>query len=533
MNSSRDYSFLINSVQENILKGPDSSVNKRKRPLSVDLDESIGDHPPASGSSLSLNTRSSANIKLAAEIEELKLLNSQLTDQVQSYKKEHVILKDQAVRQLQFLEEQNKRLRSERDEKSQRYHDEKKKWQEKNRELESQVKLLEMKVANSGSNGSTRSSENILLNQANEQLRLFETKIRDQSAMIKRLQEEKITLEAENARIVNELRTVKASTSAVEDERAEVYSMKKKIQELESNLKKKTRENERMEQRLANQILLEEEIKSLKSELELLRASNHTIQKRESEMISIMDERKHWQEMFRSVLNTDENVNANDDFESITPKRVITTIKDLQQKCLTLQRSQGDLMASISELRRELLSSETIKKYHEEAILKLTEDKHELEKKLQLNERQRKVYEGEVTSLRSLLKTFDLEFQLQNTTKNNTPATINNNNGSNNTNSSSDENRFLKLKDEMIDGLRRELDEARAQLNALSTNNQSNVNDGQQATMNTNTNTNSAVSVDELQQELMTKKDELAEIQEITSIDYIPSKTKVTSLLDS
>ncbi len=115
----------VDSVDISVLE---NSAGKRKR-LSI--------YSPGSVNTETTNYGDLA--KLTSMVDVLKLKNEQLIDRLKIISDEHSREKERLVRQVEFLDEENSKLRKSEEEKRERYYDEKKKWMQKQRSLEKEL----------------------------------------------------------------------------------------------------------------------------------------------------------------------------------------------------------------------------------------------------------------------------------------------------------------------------------------------------------------------------------------------------------
>ena len=137
---------------------------------------------------------------------------------------------------------------------------------------------------------------------------------------------------------------------------------------------------------------------------------------------------------------------------------------NIQNKCASLLRDKGTLENQISDLTNEQRRSAL---QAQQVALDLTEKATkvmQLENSNTLLRQQAKLYEGEVMSLRSLLKTFDAEILIFGNTKKRSRISLETDrkiNAEEQCDSSSEVDVLLKLKNKEIENLQRELDQQR------------------------------------------------------------------------
>ena len=195
MSSPADYSFLLQTIEGDIvksLKDGNNNNNSRKRlktnnddvinnindtPLSNVLYRSTSNNTDILNYSPDINILNSLSkqqrynnnnsnnsiisIRESVENDELNILIEKLQDQLKNTQNEMERLKERNERQLLFLETENNQLKKLSEEKSEKYYDEKKKWQSKLRALEAEnitLKGNEKKVIINNTNATISSS---------------------------------------------------------------------------------------------------------------------------------------------------------------------------------------------------------------------------------------------------------------------------------------------------------------------------------------------------------------------------------------
>lgn len=137
------HSMLLKGIEDNFagaISSPYSTVD------SVDL--SLVENSTSKRKRLSIYSPGSVNTettnygdlaKLTSIVDVLKLKNEQLNDRLKITIDEHSREKERLLRQVEFLDEENSKLRKSEEEKRERYYDEKKKWMQKQRSLEKEL----------------------------------------------------------------------------------------------------------------------------------------------------------------------------------------------------------------------------------------------------------------------------------------------------------------------------------------------------------------------------------------------------------
>ena len=153
-----DYSLLIHSIEGHIsehmaaspttnpsIPSSQSTSAYKKRRLSSEISTYTAHSDEDENGSFGDRISSYQNadvMKMAAELDETRLLNEQLHEKYNGIADEFSKYKGKAVKQLQFMVAENDQLKKETAAQSDRYYDEKKKWQSSLRGIESELSRL-------------------------------------------------------------------------------------------------------------------------------------------------------------------------------------------------------------------------------------------------------------------------------------------------------------------------------------------------------------------------------------------------------
>ena len=258
----------------------------------------------------------------------------------------------------------------------------------------------------------------------------IEKSVRQKSNDLKLLSTANTVLEAKCAKLQQELTLVKLRVGEqiqAEDDILETRDFQKRCGNLESELRRKTREVDLIEGKIQNQTLLEEELGTATIKLKLSYDNIEKLKKIETLYYSLIDEKREWSVLFKGILNENENTpsfgtiselgNLNVDISptsqhTINPSIVLRALGSIQMKYVLLLKSQSEFESTDIELRKDLeLMKSKISKCNSEKDA-ITIDNERVMSKLRLAQRQVKLFEGEVSSLRSLLSSFDVEFSI-------------------------------------------------------------------------------------------------------------------------
>jgi mitotic spindle assembly checkpoint protein MAD1 len=546
---SNDYSFFVHSIEGKLTSAASSSSNKtnasaktgdenaaldtatrqgfpakRKRASEFvieDLDDDSLLASTAAKTAASSAPRSvSSTMKIQVQLDEYKLLNEQLKEQLRTYKDEHDLFKEQSIRQLKYLEDQNTRYKSQYKQSSQKYYKEKKEWQGKVRELEHSLDLAQK--SNSSVSSSTASNKflpAVVHELTSDEEKEYRHQILElKETLVEKSQEAsnyftaKLDLEKKVYQLEQEVKCLKSTSSNDEETLVELRTLRKKCSDLETTLRRKSREYDKYDQKLKNQAILEEQVATASQKLTLAQNSIKSYQAMENQYNQLVEDKKVWSQLFANIISqqpSEEDGGSSsslDHKEECTPSRVLHMLHTTQQSLLVLQQQHAELQNSTVGLRRQLLKAEAQCKEYEGKLVHHTATIQQLESKLNQSTSYMKCFEGEIASLRSLLTSYDSEFNF----------------------GRPQESKMLQLKETTIADLRSELDQARtllqtykAQVEQL----QAELESAQQQAQHRGADA-SGEAVTESEKYLALREDFEA-LQEITGMDHLPHKTRV------
>lgn len=526
----------LTAARENIAS---NTGLKRKRTGEITNDDSDDDHFMTSlrnsSTTTSTGRSSSAILKLQAQLDEYKILNEQLKEQLRSYKDEHELFKDQSIRQLKYLEESSARYKSQYEQTSSKYYKEKKEWQARTRELDHSVQQLKQQLAvapvgdssnrNTGATASravmnSRIFDHSLDEDLQQEVLDLKEKYMEKQKEANDLLSEKLELEKKVYKFEQEAKTIKAVTQGSEDDAAEVRSLRKKCNELETILRRKSKEYEKYDQKLKNQTMLEEELSSVQQKLSLAQNTLKTYHNMEVDYGKYQEEKKVWGQLFSAILKDATSVDAhvspssmeasalgnnNQAVDDCTPTKVLGMFSDLQKKHLLLVQQHKDAELAAVQLRRQVFKAESQGRELTTENQTLKDNVEKLQSKMSTMMKQSKCFDSEINSLRSLLKTFDAEFSI----------------------GKPDAAKMLALKDSLINELRAELDVARTVITDYSQKIGSLEADLENIQLKAKSSATAVVVDEDLQKEVAELKSDYEALQEITGMDFLPHKTQV------
>jgi mitotic spindle assembly checkpoint protein MAD1 len=425
----------------------------------------------------------------AVDLGEQRLLNEQLTERLQMMKEAEERDKKRFVRQLNFLEGENSELREAISHKTEQYFEDKKKWQvvlqETEKAAREAAKLLPpaasqttsaAAVAPSSSSSSTTSQSDGLIQQHQdaywaEKFASLEEQIQGktdealrataaQSAAEATLIEAQARCAQLEGRVAAAMGTDGASargrvTDGDHDHDAGERQLEVRCSDLENQLRKVNREHERVLKKLQNQALLEDEMAQLSTRLKLKESAGTAAHVLGVNYERLKSEKNDWTLLFAAVLGEDHEPSISDSASSltgakgdITPAKVYRALSDAQRQTSVLLKKHSDQEIQLAELSKAQLKCES-------ALQDVLSDKDSLtlakdgaESSLRRQRQQTRLFEGEVKSLRALMKSYNNELS------------IGTKGGSKDADTTAHTN-VLKIKDDTISDLQQQLDTCR------------------------------------------------------------------------
>lgn len=303
-----------------------------------------------------------------------------------------------------------------------------------------------------------------------------------------------------------------------DDDVSESRDYRKRCADLETNLRQKTRDYDRLEGKMQNQSLLEEELATANMKLKIAQESNDKSVVIASLYHTFLDEKEEWSTLFHGITIENDNLSHQQSIpelkttgrssNSINPAAILRSLGALQKRYVLLLKSQSEFEESKLEILKKLETTEgdlfVLKSEKDEAVFQLERSAS----RLRLAQRQAKLYEGEVTSLRALLSSFDVEFGMGLPTN----------------------STLFHMKDKIISGLQTELDAIRKESKNICEHAESlelkllaekTVGEGT-CVGDSDGNLERTYALRE-----ETLKEELLALQSFSGVDYVPGKTKV------
>jgi mitotic spindle assembly checkpoint protein MAD1 len=309
-----------------------------------------------------------------------------------------------------------------------------------------------------------------------------------------------------------------------DDMNIEYRHLRKQYQDLETMYRRKCKEADKLQQQVKNQNMLEEELATCQTNLRLSQDTIASLQSMEIEHRRLLEECKTWRQVFHSlgtkaspssaVAATSDDVTViEDEAATVSPTQAVSMVQEMQHQCLLLQDRISELERTLASQRSSLCQSDMRLTQCEQEKLLLQAQVDQLQAKQHIITQQSRIYEKEITSLRTLLQSFDMEFAI-----------------------GKPEAKFMiQAKDQLLETVRQEVDAARQRVNQLSQDllaSQEHVQKLQQQLLDkqqVETASTQASAADELQwtAEIKRWKDKFLAVQEFTGVDFVPHETRI------
>ncbi len=403
------------------------------------------------------------------EMDEVVLENEQLKDQLQRLKTESQIAREEQIRQIKFLDERCTSFKKESAERLEKYYEEKKKWQSKQRETELLLKKAVEKAATPAlpvPTGASSSANNDLIEQ---KLRTLEKDLMSKVSEAKSAMQDKLTLETQlyEANLeLKELRAAQGAGSMNGEAMNEARTLRKQFSELETVYKRMAREHEVMKLKMKNQGLLEEEVSTFRAKLRIAEETVSALKHIQAEHQQLQGEKVLWSQLFQEILQEAREADhpallAGEDGSlldvlsasstgsssgtssapSVAPAQVLRVLSAYQRQCAVLLQGQGQLQQAQAEVRRQLREAIKTQRAAEDESIRLSDELEKMEGQLRSATQHSRLYTNEISTLRAMLATYDSEFSI----------------------GKPDTTKMFALKDQLISELRSQLDASRSE----------------------------------------------------------------------
>lgn len=524
-------------------------------------------------SSLSFASPASSvkSLKSAADIDELKLVNEQLQDELRGAQDELGRVKEKHARQIEFLEQENEEMKKAASKEKERYYDEKKKWQAKYREASKNASNTSISFSTTpasmkkNTRASTIALDDTEGGEWTARLEALEKDVKDRAEQAHSLAKEN----AELRKTVADLERASPKGNNGSDEettteyRSEARELRKKVGDLEISLRRKSRDLERLQAKMQNQSVLEEELSAANNKNMTMTSAVESAKSIEADYRAMLEERKTWSVVLKDTLRGIKSqsgksgtgskgskagagggqVDFAEDFESllvehtnssgdVSPMALLKAFSAAQRKVALLLKEKGDHSSQMTLMKQQLARAKDAAKKEKGARSAEGKVAEEAICKASSAKKQVNLYEAEVKSLRGLLKSFDSEF------------------GMGKRPSKED---FLQAKNDVIEQLRAEVDQLRARAAAVAEREAGMTVDsppsssslslarGEASEKSKGAGESSAEQqqlgmereVDGLQAQIARLSEELRGIKAASGLDYVPGRTKVLHLKEN
>eukprot|EP00603_Paraphysomonas_imperforata_P004455 CAMPEP_0114419764 /NCGR_PEP_ID=MMETSP0103-20121206/4203_1 /TAXON_ID=37642 ORGANISM="Paraphysomonas imperforata, Strain PA2" /NCGR_SAMPLE_ID=MMETSP0103 /ASSEMBLY_ACC=CAM_ASM_000201 /LENGTH=770 /DNA_ID=CAMNT_0001588209 /DNA_START=17 /DNA_END=2329 /DNA_ORIENTATION=- len=548
--------MILHAVEDNIAdvidisdsdddNGGDESSHREDSTCTSDVDEDVHNMSVMS---------TSGKMQIELELDDVKLKNEELQDKLKAQRDGFNRDKEKYLRQLQFLESENESAKKNLALRTEKYYDTKKKLQAFVRASDAEKKKLTAQITQltSQATSSTSSTPSTISNQHpfgernvefDEKMAELEEKIMKKSIEAKELKIMNANLEEECGSLQQQLLVARSDAGNVEDLN-ELKQLQSQVKDLEFTLRHKNREFDKLEKSAKNSHILEENLSTCNAKVQSLQESIKTFRVMEAEYNTLVLEKKNWTSHFRDLLNQADFMDVVDDKRvtmqdsEVTPVTVLRLLSGIQSKCASLLNSNGILENKVSELTS---SQQRASLQVQQAELDLTDKTNkvtQLENSNALLRQQSKLYEGEVLSLRSLLKTFDTEMLMFGNKKKRSRTSMETSTEQGKDEAPSEVSVVMKLKNQEIEILQREISQLREEGAEALKKLTSDV--GKLSSTSTHPPTDSADSSEllaEVKREVKvyhekynSLKEEMYWFQKVAGFDFIPQQTKVLHL---
>lgn len=282
----------------------------------------------------------------------------------------------------------------------------------------------------------------------------------------------------------------------------EAKDLRKRYVDVESTLRRKTRELERLEQKMQNQSLLQETNAALSSKVAAMQEIVDSAQATRTKCQVLLEEKKTWSLIFKDICQSSSLIDYNAAAEEdATPVAALRLLSAAQQKCTLLLKTQGELEAAKTDLRRQLQRAEAAQHDSERSKADAAFRAETAEDKLRLAQQQVRLFDGEIKSLRAMVKTFDAEFSI----------------------GRPEADKVLRLQEDATKSMHGELDACRAQAQAFA----AKVGELEEKAAA------SGAEIMELRRLSERLREELYGLKHCTGVDFVPGKTKVLHLVNN
>lgn len=431
-----DYSFLIHSIEGNLERHvPSKDSLSFQSGRSPKLTPFLSARRPRDsiGSALSDDRcfkylRSSSK---TFESDELKLEIEKLKEENRSLKSDHERTELKFMRQIEFLESENSDLKKKLSDKTDDYFESKKKSQAAIRELESTIARLRT-FREDDSKGDVKF--NLAPASVSKPIDLL-SKLDATENQLQKSIEENFSLRSQNLDLLQKNSSLEQSLKqlqAVQQDQGKDKDLlqdrqyRESLSSLESKLRIQGKELASYEKRIQNQQILEEEARNMSSKLRYAQTTIDSLREIEGKYQILVQEKQQWQSLLSGIFDSLSSIDntlvlssptsssspVTSNTSSFGPTSLLRHIQSVQQKYALLVRRFGDMETNYQEATRKLASLQDTYKQLEKSNIELSSSKAVQDRRYQQVQNQIRLYQNEIQSLRSLLSSYQREFQL-------------------------------------------------------------------------------------------------------------------------
>ena len=536
--SPSDYSLLMQDVEDGIARSGcgrgrgsrrdenevSTSAVKRRRFHSDEEDDD--DYNPSD------RCRVADSRRMTAEIDRLQLVAEEYTAKLSFEQESREREKARYLRQLEFLEAECVDLKKSLSNKTDKFYEEKRVWQAKVRELEDKLSHVKPSAAAAPSSDSLRDSSRASAEARNVQwehrLSSLEQTIEKKATEVASVKAANINLEADNLKLTQQIKSLKSELERRDDSGSHDEAWNRQRAVYESTIREKNKTIERLERKAEQVAQLQQENVSLQSKLDASTERGSAVSNLQSKLQKLTSEREEWMVLFRHTIKQAKSNRAHADIsldsrtaDAHIPMQVLRLLKKTQETAAVSASDLATVETELKDARKKLSLSEAAVKRLEEELQEAQQKQEKHDSSASLLKRQSQLFEKEVISLRDLLKSFDAEFCIG---------------------KPKDTASMFKAKDDMIDTLRRQLDEVRSEASQSLTEVQKlkqtldsassappEAPAAAPAPQKQAEGTNQAATISSLRSEVEKLRFRLREFQRATGRDHIESETRVSS----
>ena len=265
------------------------------------------------------------NMQMELQLDDIKLKNEELHDKFRTQKDDFSREKDMYLRQLQFLESENKSVKKDLGVRTEKYYDTKKKLQTVVRNSDSaQISQLTSQTSNSSAilshNAHRLETKKLEQSAFDENMIKLEEQVLEKSTQVKNISNENAQLQEECTTLQQQLLLARSERGNKEELR-NLRQLQTQVQELEFTLRQKNREYDKLKKSAKNSHILEENLSTCNAKVLSLQESIKNYRLMEVEYTSLVEEKHSWTVHFQDLVKQSDK----DDSKEISMKEATIT----------------------------------------------------------------------------------------------------------------------------------------------------------------------------------------------------------------